>query len=67
MFKSIPDKITWDPFERAKLSLPEITKKIGIPKKSRKRVAIEPMETKKNFDVCSSFYGGMNHNVNNTH
>ncbi|KAK9191062.1 hypothetical protein WN943_019673 [Citrus x changshan-huyou] len=33
MFKSIPDKVTWDPCDRPKLSPPEITKKIGRPKK----------------------------------
>ncbi|KAK9178548.1 hypothetical protein WN943_027740 [Citrus x changshan-huyou] len=33
MFKPIPDKVTWDPCDRPKLSPPEITKKIGRPKK----------------------------------
>ena len=59
MFKSIPNKVTWDPFDRAKLSPSEITKKIGRPKKSRKRVATEPMEKKKNhFMYVPSFIVG---------
>ena len=29
MFKSISDKVTWDPSDRPKLSLPKITMKIG--------------------------------------
>ncbi|KAK9184926.1 hypothetical protein WN943_025278 [Citrus x changshan-huyou] len=33
MFKPIPDKVTWDPCDRPKLFPPEITKKIGRPKK----------------------------------
>ncbi|KAK9186816.1 hypothetical protein WN944_018205 [Citrus x changshan-huyou] len=32
MFKSIPNKVTWDPCDRPKLSPPEITKNIGRPK-----------------------------------
>ncbi|KAK9175476.1 hypothetical protein WN944_027483 [Citrus x changshan-huyou] len=39
MFKPIPDKVTWDRCDRPKLSPPEITKKIGRPKNSRKRAA----------------------------
>ena len=46
MFKSIPDKVTWDPCDRPKLSPPEITKKIGRPKKSRKKATIEPIKKK---------------------
>ncbi|KAK9185546.1 hypothetical protein WN943_025902 [Citrus x changshan-huyou] len=42
MFKLIPDNVTWDPCDRPKLSPPEITKKIGRPKKSMKRAATEP-------------------------
>ncbi|KAH9649573.1 SWIM-type domain-containing protein [Citrus sinensis] len=41
MFKPIPDKVTWDPCDRPKLSPPEITKKIGRPKKSRKRAVVQ--------------------------
>ncbi|KAH9735134.1 SWIM-type domain-containing protein [Citrus sinensis] len=33
MFKPILDKVTWDPCDRPKLFPPEITKKIGRPKK----------------------------------
>ncbi|XP_052289946.1 uncharacterized protein LOC127899849 [Citrus sinensis] len=46
MFKPIPDKVTWDPCDRPKLFPPEITKKIGRPKKSRKRAATEPIKKK---------------------
>ncbi|KAK9184901.1 hypothetical protein WN943_025253 [Citrus x changshan-huyou] len=63
MFKPIPDKVTWDPCDRPKLSLPEITKKIERPKKSRKRAATEPVKKNRSFYVCYSFCGGMNHNV----
>ncbi|KAH9762042.1 SWIM-type domain-containing protein [Citrus sinensis] len=63
MFKPIPDKVTWDPCDRPKLSPPEITKKIGRPKKSRKRAATEPVKKNRSFYVCCSFCGGMNHNV----
>ena len=51
MFKSIPDKVTRDSCDRPKLSPPEITKKIGRPKKSRKRAATEPVK-KKNIILC---------------
>jgi len=64
MFKPIPDKVTWDPCDRPKLFPPEITKKIGRPKKSRKRAATEPIKKKnRSFYICCSFCGGMNHNV----
>ncbi|KAH9745090.1 SWIM-type domain-containing protein [Citrus sinensis] len=63
MFKPIPDKVTWDPCDRPKLFPPEITKKIGRPKKARKRVATEPIKKNRSFYICCSFYGGMNHNV----
>ncbi|KAK9175760.1 hypothetical protein WN944_027767 [Citrus x changshan-huyou] len=63
MFKPIPDKVTWDPCDRPKLSPPEITKKIGRPKKSRKRAATEPVKKNRSFYVCCSFCSGMNHNV----
>ena len=63
MFKPIPDKVTWAPCDRPKLSPPEITKKIGRPKKSRKRAATEPVKKNRSFYVCCSFCGGMNHNV----
>ncbi|KAH9746490.1 SWIM-type domain-containing protein [Citrus sinensis] len=63
MFKPIPDKVTWEPCDRPKLSPPEITKKIGRPKKSRKRAATEPVKKNRSFYVCCSFCGGMNHNV----
>ncbi|KAK9230072.1 hypothetical protein WN944_023039 [Citrus x changshan-huyou] len=46
MFKPIPNKVTWDPCDKLKLSPPEITKKIGRPKKSRKMVATEPIKKK---------------------
>ncbi|KAK9187497.1 hypothetical protein WN944_018893 [Citrus x changshan-huyou] len=46
MFKPIHDKVTWDPCDRPKLFPPEITKKIGRPKKSRKRAATEPIKKK---------------------
>lgn len=58
MFKSIHDKVTWDPFDRAKLSPPEITKRIGRPKKSRKRVATQPMEKKNHFMSVPRFMVG---------
>ena len=63
MFKPILDKVTWDPCDRPKLSPPEITKKIGRPKKSRKRAATEPIKKKRSFYICCSFCGGINHNV----
>lgn len=63
MFKPIPDKVTWDPSDRPKISPSEITKKIGRPKKSRKRAATEPMKKNRSFYVCCSFCGGMNQNV----
>lgn len=63
MFKPILDKVTWDPCARPKLSPPEITKKIGRPKKSRKRAATKPKKKKRSFYICCSFCGGMNHNV----
>ncbi|KAK9175832.1 hypothetical protein WN944_027842 [Citrus x changshan-huyou] len=49
--------------EEPKLSPPEITKKIGRPKKSRKRAATEPVKKNRSFYVCCSFCSGMNHNV----
>ncbi|KAH9698180.1 SWIM-type domain-containing protein [Citrus sinensis] len=54
MFKPIPDKVTWDPCDRPKLSPPEITKKIGRPKKSRKRAATEPVKKNRSFYAVSS-------------
>ncbi|KAH9659600.1 SWIM-type domain-containing protein [Citrus sinensis] len=63
MFQPIPDKVTWDPCDRPKLSPPEITKKIGRPKNSRKRAATEPVKKNRSFYVCCSFCGGINHNV----
>ncbi|KAH9705145.1 SWIM-type domain-containing protein [Citrus sinensis] len=54
MFKPIPDKVTWDPCDRPKLFPPEITKKIGRPKKSRKRAATEPIKKKTDHFISAA-------------
>ena len=42
MFSPIPDERTWDRGERPLIDPPIVQKKIGRPKKCRKRAAIEP-------------------------
>ncbi|KAH9769197.1 SWIM-type domain-containing protein [Citrus sinensis] len=54
MFKPIHDKVTWDPCDRPKLFPPEITKKIGRPKKSRKRAATEPIKKKTDHFISAA-------------
>ncbi|KAK9232966.1 hypothetical protein WN943_023215 [Citrus x changshan-huyou] len=48
MFKPIPNKVTWDPCDKLKLSPTEITKKIERPKKSRKmEMRIKAIDSKR--------------------
>ncbi|KAH9648646.1 SWIM-type domain-containing protein [Citrus sinensis] len=63
MFSPFPDQCTWEPTGRPLIDPPIVERKIGRPKKSRKRAANEPQKEKIKFFVICSFCGGSNHNV----
>ncbi|KAH9700194.1 SWIM-type domain-containing protein [Citrus sinensis] len=63
MFSPIPDERTWDRGERPLIDPPIVQKKIGRPKKCRKRAATEPQKRSRRFFVNCSVCGGSNHNV----
>ena len=63
MFSPLPDQCTWEPTGRPLIDPPIVERKIGRPKKSRKRAANEPQKEKRKFFVICSFCGGSNHNV----
>ncbi|KAK9225617.1 hypothetical protein WN943_010659 [Citrus x changshan-huyou] len=63
MFSPLPDQCTWEPTGRPLIDPPIVERKIGRPKKSRKRAANEPQKEKRKFCVICSFCGGSNHNV----
>ncbi|KAH9780252.1 SWIM-type domain-containing protein [Citrus sinensis] len=62
MFSPIPDEHTWDRSERPLIDPPIVQKKIGRPKKCRKRAATEPRKRSRRFFVNCSVCGGSNHN-----
>ncbi|KAH9715583.1 SWIM-type domain-containing protein [Citrus sinensis] len=63
MFSPIPDERTWELGDRPLIDPPIVQKKIGRPKKCRKRAAIEPQKRSRRFFVNCSVCGGSNHNV----
>ncbi|KAH9751096.1 SWIM-type domain-containing protein [Citrus sinensis] len=63
MFSPLPDQCTWEPTGRPLIEPPIVERKIGRPKKSRKRAANKPQKEKRKFFVICSFCGGSNHNV----
>ncbi|KAK9225701.1 hypothetical protein WN943_010745 [Citrus x changshan-huyou] len=63
MFSPLPDQCTWEPTGRPLIDPPIVERKIGRPKKSRKRATNEPQKEKRKFFVICSFCGGSNHNV----
>ncbi|KAK9175146.1 hypothetical protein WN944_027152 [Citrus x changshan-huyou] len=63
MFNPIPDQCTWEPTGRPLIDPPIVQRKIGRPKKCRKRATNEPHKEKRKFFIICSFCGGSNHNV----
>ncbi|KAH9655260.1 SWIM-type domain-containing protein [Citrus sinensis] len=63
MFSPIPDERTWEHGDRPLIDAPIVRKKIGRPKKCRKRAATEPQKRSRRFFVNCSVCGGSNHNV----
>ncbi|KAK9227627.1 hypothetical protein WN943_012681 [Citrus x changshan-huyou] len=63
MFSLIPDERIWKRGERPLIDPPIVHKKIGRPKKCRKRAATEPKKRSRKFFVNCSICGGSNHNI----
>ncbi|KAK9192501.1 hypothetical protein WN944_003193 [Citrus x changshan-huyou] len=63
MFSPIPDERTWERGDRSLIDPQIVRKKIGRPKKCRKRAATKPQKRSKRFFVNCSVCGGSNHNV----
>ncbi|KAK9209419.1 hypothetical protein WN944_001785 [Citrus x changshan-huyou] len=63
MFSPLPDQCTWERTGRPLIDPPIMQKKVGRPKKSRKRAQNEPNKEKRKFFVICSFCGGSNHNM----
>ncbi|KAH9681171.1 SWIM-type domain-containing protein [Citrus sinensis] len=63
MFSPLPDQCMWERIGRPLIDPPIVQKKIGRPKKSRKRAQNEPNKEKRKFFVICSFCGGSNHNL----
>ncbi|KAH9671368.1 SWIM-type domain-containing protein [Citrus sinensis] len=63
MFSPIPDERTWKHGDRPLIDPPIVRKKIGRPKKCRKRATTEPKKRSRRFFINCSICGGSNHNV----
>ncbi|KAK9205167.1 hypothetical protein WN943_015434 [Citrus x changshan-huyou] len=59
----LPDQCMWERTGRPLIDPPIVQKKVGRPKKSRKRAQNEPNKEKRKFFVICSFCGGSNHNL----
>ncbi|KAK9195058.1 hypothetical protein WN943_003175 [Citrus x changshan-huyou] len=63
MFSPILNERTWERGDRPLIDPPIVRKKIGRPKKCRKRAATQPQKCSRRFFVNCSVCGGSNHNV----
>ncbi|KAK9206500.1 hypothetical protein WN943_016777 [Citrus x changshan-huyou] len=63
MFSPLSDQCMWERTGRPLIDPPIVQKKVGRPKKFRKRAQNEPNKEKRKFFVICSFCGGSNHNL----